>query len=144
MKEIKEVVVAVDGTDGSVEATKAAVRLADAMDAELTLLYVFPLVPHNLGGVTHMEVDAFEKMRDSAARIAFDKLSPVLGDRKPEPKRETRVGEPAEEILDYLDNRQDILAVVGRRGQSKIQSLLLGSVSDKVVRHTRTPVTIVG
>ncbi|HSH42006.1 MAG TPA: universal stress protein [Arenicellales bacterium] len=32
---------------------------------------------------------------------------------------------------------------MGQRGQSGIQVLLLGSVSDTVMRHTRTPVTIV-
>jgi len=143
MKEIEEVVVAVDGTDGSIAAAKAAARLADAMDAGLTVLYVFPLVPRNLGGVTHAGMEEFERMRDSAARDVFDKLTAALGKRQPEPKLLTLVGDPAAEILNYLNDRQDMLAVMGRRGQSKIQSLLLGSVSEKVVRHTHTPVTVV-
>lgn len=143
MKEIEEVVVAVDGTDGSIAAANAAARLADAMDASLTILYVFPMVPLNLGGMTHAGMEEFERMRDAAARDVFDKLTAALGNRQPEPKLLTLVGEPAAEILDYLNDRQDMLAVMGRRGQSNIQSLLLGSVSEKVVRHTRTPVTVV-
>lgn len=144
MKEVNEVIVAVDGTAGSDEAAGAAARLADAMQASLTLLYVFPFSARDLSGVTHIGAEDFATMRDSAARKVLDKVSSALGERSPEPNLVTRIGDPATEIIDYLDNRQDVLAVMGRRGHSRIQSLLLGSVSEKVVRHTRTPVTVVG
>jgi len=144
MKEINEVVVAVDGTDGAIEAAKAAARLANAMEADLTLLYVFPLLPRNLGGVMHVSQEEFDRMRQSAAEQVFDETTGALGNRESRLNREVLVGDPAAEILGYLNDRQDVLAVLGRRGQSKIQALLLGSVSDKVVRHTRTPVTVVG
>lgn len=143
MKEIQNVVVAVDGTEGSIAAAKAAGRLADAMDAPLTLLYVFPLTPRELGGVMHLSAEDFNRIRDSASQEALTKVLSALGDRDPKPESVTLVGDPAAEILSYLDNRQDVLAVMGRRGQSKIKTLLLGSISEKVVRHTRTPVTVV-
>ena len=143
MKEVQNVIVAVDGTDGSIAAAKAAARLADAMDAALVLLYVFPLVPSELGGMMHLAPEDFERMRDSAAQDALSKVLSALGEREKQPETVTLIGEPATEILAYLDNRQDVLAVIGRRGQSKIKTLLLGSVSDKVVRHTHTPVTVV-
>lgn len=127
---MKEVVVAVDGTAGSIEAARVAACFADAMDSKLTLLYVY--LPED-----------FEP-RDAAADKVFEALASALGDPDPKPNQEVLVGDPADEIINYLSDRQDVLAVVGRRGQSKIQSLLLGSVSDKVVRHTRTPVTVVG
>lgn len=143
MKDIQNVVTAVDGTEGSIAAAQAGARLADAMDASLTLLYVFPLLPHKLGGVMHLSAEDFERMRDTAAREVFDKISPALKGRAKEPEQVTLVGDPAAEILAYLNDRQDVLAVMGRRGQSRIETLLLGSVSDKVVRHTHTPVTVV-
>jgi len=144
MKEVQNVIVAVDGTEGSTAAAKAAARLSNAMDAELTLLYVFPLVPSQLGGMMHLGPEDFERMRDSAAQEALGKVLSALDSGEKTPRTVTLVGEPATEILAYLDNRQDVLAVIGRRGQSKIKTLLLGSVSEKVVRHTHTPVTVVG
>lgn len=143
MKEINNVVVAVDGTDGSLQAAHAAARVADAMDASLTLLYVFSLPPDGLAGMPHMSQEDFDNMRDTNAQAVFDKMTSALGKQTRKPEQVTLVGDPAAEILHYVDDRQDILAVMGRRGQSGIQALLLGSVSDKVVRHTRTPVTIV-
>ena len=53
------------------------------------------------------------------------------------------IGDVAEEILAYLNNARDVLLVMGRRGQTRMGALLLGSVSDKVLRHTQTPVTVV-
>lgn len=144
MKVIQEVVVAVDGTEGSIEAARAAALLADEMDTALCLLYVFPLLPHELGGVMSLTKEEFDHSRDSAAVEVFEKVFAALGERDPKPKTVTLTGDPAAEILEYLDNRRDVLAVVGRRGQSRIHALLLGSVSDKVLRHTRTPVTVVG
>ncbi|MDZ7842779.1 MAG: universal stress protein [Gammaproteobacteria bacterium] len=141
MKEVQKVIVAVDGTEGSISAAQAGARLADAMDATLTLLYVYPLVPSQLSGVMHLSKEDFDRMRDAATEEALSAVKSALGDRKPETV--TLIGDPAVEILDYLDDRQDVLAVMGRRGQSKFKSLLLGSVSDKVIRHTRTPVTVV-
>lgn len=143
MKGVKKVVVAVDGSQSSISAVRAAARLADALEATLTLLYVYPLTPVQLSGVMQIEQEDFERMRDLAAQDAIGKVSSGLGDQDMEVETVTLVGDPATEILQYLDDRQDVLAVMGRRSQSKIQSLLLGSVSDKVVRHTRTPVTIV-
>jgi hypothetical protein len=79
MKEVNEVIVAVDDTAGSAEAAGAAARLADAMEASLTLLYVFPLSARDLSGVTHIGPEDFATMRDSAARKVFDKMSSALG-----------------------------------------------------------------
>lgn len=91
----------------------------------------------------HLSTEDFNRMRDSASQEVLTKVLSALGDRDREPESVTLVGDPAVEILSYLDNRQDVLAVMGRRGQSKIKTLLLGSISEKVVRHTRTPVTVV-
>jgi len=55
---------------------------------------------------------------------------------------EVQVGEPAEEIVDYARLEQVDLIVMGSRGLSPIKELLLGSVSDKVLRTAPCPVLI--
>ena len=52
------------------------------------------------------------------------------------------MGEPAEEIVDYARLEEVDLIVMGSRGLSPIQELLLGSVSDKVLRTAPCPVLI--
>jgi nucleotide-binding universal stress UspA family protein len=54
-----------------------------------------------------------------------------------------RIGWPGAEILAALDRDTSIdLVVVGSHGRTGIKRALLGSVSEKVVRHARCPVLV--
>jgi nucleotide-binding universal stress UspA family protein len=53
------------------------------------------------------------------------------------------VGDPAEEILRYVNADPDALVVMGRRGLSPVKTLMLGSVSEKVLRGAGGTVTLV-
>lgn len=143
MSGFRKVVVAVDGSENGLQAARVAARMADSMSAELVLLHVFPLMSNDIAGALGMTGEEIKATRDRAARRAFDMVLDELSDREQKPTEVALIGDVAEEILDYLDNARDILLVMGRRGQTRMGSLLLGSVSDKVLRHTRTPVTVV-
>lgn len=54
-----------------------------------------------------------------------------------------RVGNPADEILAEAQDRDPDLIVVGRRGLSAPGRWLVGSVSDRAVRHAHEPVLVV-
>jgi len=49
-------------------------------------------------------------------------------------------GRPAEEILDYANKNQVDLIIMSTHGRSGISRWVLGSVTDKVVRHSVAPV----
>jgi len=51
----------------------------------------------------------------------------------------TRFGDPADEILSLAQEGDCELIVMGRRGRGAVAKLLLGSVSDKVVRAATCP-----
>jgi len=52
-------------------------------------------------------------------------------------------GDPAEKILDFADEHNVDMIVVGSLGKSGIERFALGSVSEKVVRHAKVPVLVV-
>lgn len=143
MKEFRRVVVAVDGSDGSIRATRAAARLADHMSVPLVLLHVFPLMSNDIAGALGMSASEMEAVRDRSARKTFEEVRAQISEREIEIQEVARIGDPAEEVISYLNDDVETLMVMGRRGQTKMGSLLLGSVSDKVLRHTHTPVTVV-
>ena len=60
-----------------------------------------------------------------------------------DPNTHLRTGEAAECILSVAKTINADLIIVGNRGQSKIQSLLMGSVSSKVNQVADIPVLIV-
>ncbi|KHE72583.1 universal stress protein [Halobacillus sp. BBL2006] len=52
-------------------------------------------------------------------------------------------GEPAEEIVEYANNHDYDCVVIGSRGRNKFQTLILGSVSHKLVKYIQSPVIVV-
>jgi nucleotide-binding universal stress UspA family protein len=52
-------------------------------------------------------------------------------------------GNPAEKILDFAENQKVDMIVVGSTGKSGLERFMLGSVSEKVVRNSKTPVLVV-
>ncbi len=143
MSGFRKIVVAVDGSSNGLQAARVAARMADSMGTGLVLLHVFPLMSDDIAGALGMTAEEVEEIRDRAARKAFDEVLDGISDRPEPPEEVALVGDVAEEILKYLNDARDLLLVLGRRGQTRMGSLLLGSVSDKGLRHSKTPVTVV-
>jgi nucleotide-binding universal stress UspA family protein len=52
------------------------------------------------------------------------------------------IGNPAEEIIKAAEERRTELVVVGRQGRNAIERFVMGSVSDRVVRHAPCDVLV--
>ncbi len=139
------IVIALDGSNPSFEALDEARNLAKAMGRELSALYVFA---HHRGfSATPSGLDEqtskknLEKMRDSESEKIFLAAEKRLG--KEFAHKHVLTGDPAEEIVAFMEDNPGTHLVMGRRGLSRIKSLLLGSVSSKVTAHAPGLVTVV-
>lgn len=141
--QIKEILVPVDGSENSIRAVHFAVNLARDTDADLRLFYVFPASSMEIIGMAGLSRDDIDQAAQAAAQRVFDKVHGDIGDTGVNISDETSMGDPAEEIIRYTEDDTGVLVVLGRRGLSRMQSLLLGSVSDKVIRHAKSPVMII-
>jgi len=139
----KEILVPVDGSENSLRAVRYALGLAGAVGARIRLFYVFPVSSVEIIGMAGMSRDDIEHAAQAAAQRVFDNLHAEIGETDVKLVDETSIGDPAEEIIRCTEDDHELLVILGRRGLSRIQSLLLGSVSEKVVRHAHSPVTIV-
>lgn len=139
----KEILVPVDGSNNSMRAVNYGLELAAATDAKLRLFYVFPVSSVEIIGMAGMSRDDIEHAAQDAAQRVFDKLHDEIGDTDVAVEDETSIGDPAEEIIRCTEDDNELLVILGRRGLSRIQSLLLGSVSEKVVRHAHSPVMVI-
>lgn len=141
---VNEILVPVDGSENSVRATRFALRLASAMQVGLRLFYVFPAASVELVGMAGMSRGDIENAAEAAGERAFEKVRKEIADPRLEGmERDIALGDPAEEIIAQTERNAGLLVVIGRRGLSRMKSLLLGSVSDKVIRHAACPVTVV-
>ncbi|MGK7297464.1 MAG: universal stress protein [Candidatus Wenzhouxiangella sp. M2_3B_020] len=139
----KEILVPVDGSNNALRAVNYALELAAATGAKLRLFYVFPVSSVEIIGMAGMSRDDIEHAAQDAAQRVFDKLHDEMGETEVPVEDETSIGDPAEEIIRCTEDDHELLVILGRRGLSRIQSLLLGSVSEKVVRHAHSPVMII-
>jgi nucleotide-binding universal stress UspA family protein len=135
----KRIIAAVDGSDHSYHALQYAKALAECFGADLYLVHAFPQTSDLLG------YDEYEKLvarRESAGQEILQDARQKLGDTSATVQEELLEGPEAEAILAVAETRQVDLIVMGTRGLSTLQGLLLGSVSHKVIRHARCPVTL--
>ena len=141
---IKEILVPVDGSENSIRAARFSMEMAEAMGIGVRLFYVFPAASVEVIGMAGMSRADIDQAAQASAQRAFDKTCEGLGsDLIDKVEQETSIGDPAEEIIRYTEDDPTTLVVIGRRGLSRMKSLMLGSVSDKVIRHAKSPVTVI-
>lgn len=134
----RKILVGYDGSAASERAVDVAISLAQCTDAEILVLAVArPPEP-----ATHVEVDA---VLDNAKEHFEEGFSSVRERaRSAEVHLETmiEVGHPAEHLIHQAEIHHAELIIVGRRGTSLFQKLLLGSVSERVIRFAHCPVMV--
>jgi nucleotide-binding universal stress UspA family protein len=130
-------------TDGSPEVDTVidhAAGLAAAHDADLHAVYVV-----NTAGYAGLPGDGavggLDVMMNEQGETALDRAAEHAGDRLDE--RALVEGTPSTEIVDYADEANCDLIVMGTHGRGGIDRLLLGSVAERVVRTSSVPVLTV-
>lgn len=129
-----------DGSETTDRALEHALDLAGRYDAELHVLYVVDATVFANDVETGTIVEEFETMGN---RIV-DQTSQQAADAGIEPARTTVVrGTPHERILEYIDENDVDLVVMGTHGRTGLDRYLLGSVTEKIVRLSDAPVLTV-
>jgi nucleotide-binding universal stress UspA family protein len=137
----KRILVTTDFSDASKKAFQYAAALARRFEASVTLLYVVPSqLPSELShiGIVLEEKRLVEEARERLPRFREAELDPHR-------HVETLVlnGRPAHEICHTAETRQTDLIVMSTHGHTGLKHFLLGSVTEKVVRHAPCPVLVV-
>jgi nucleotide-binding universal stress UspA family protein len=139
---VRKILVPVDGSEESVHAAKWAAELAALSGGQVTLLHVHHTPGSEAMGLMSLEKDEIEESERRIAAPSFDKARAVMGDAVTVESL-VSIGDPADEILGLAKSKQFTLIVMGGRARSATREFLLGSVSDKVVRHSPCAVTVV-
>lgn len=132
-------------TDFSDQAGHVIDRLEELLPTDphpkLSLLHVYQLpviVAPLMGFAPEMPVLA-EDARDEAHK-ALDPLAEKLRAAGYEVEVLGREGDPSHVISDFTETGDVDLVVMGTRGLSKIEQVLLGSTAERVVQHAKCPV----
>ena len=138
VRDVRTIVVGVDGSDASVEALRQAHDLAVPLSATVIALACWDY-PQVYDGYVAVGIDNFDVR---ARQILAEAVVKAFGPETPE-NVEVRLtqGHPRRMLIE--ESKSADMLVVGRRGHGTLGGLLLGSVSSACVAHAHCPVLVV-
>ena len=142
MAAITKILVPVDFSEASRKALRYACSLAEAFDASLCVVHAIenPYLPGGYMEFYAPPAEYFEQVERDTRKSLEDVLTP---DEKAKFRATLvqRKGSPAGEILALLAEQPDIdLVVMATHGRGGMARLMMGSVTDRVVRLSPCPV----
>ncbi len=145
MDTIKKILVPVDFSENSRIALDWAMAFADKLDANLILFHAFEMpevmkAPVQRHGLLNKDMigraneEVVKELQAFADKYDEDRITvaPEIGE-----------GKPFVEIIKAAKNYHADLIVMGTHGRTGLQSMLIGSVAEKVVRKAPCPVLTV-
>ena len=144
---LKSIIVPLDGSKLAETALPRAVDLAKKLGLEivLTRAYQIPLSAYAGADTAYIpNQDAFlTAVRGEASAYLEAKVNEIRGNGIEKVSFVLLVGSGADEIIDLARSTPDNLIAMCTHGRSGVKRWALGSVTEKVVRHSGDPVLVV-
>ena len=140
----KKILYPTDFSDVSKKAINYIKQLKDAGTQEVVVLHVL-----NEKGVEAMALYAsgsFDELLQRVEKEAADEMKKIEVDLKEsgfKVKLRTEIGIPLTDILKVEEEEGVSAIVIGSHGKSNVEEMLLGSVSEKVIRKSKNPVLVI-
>jgi nucleotide-binding universal stress UspA family protein len=143
-KEFSKILVAVDGSQASMDAADQAIEIARKYNSELIALHVILSDTTIFGTSPPRHIDEIKQ----EAQQYLDKIKQKLPDQHDNNKIQMRTelissATTVGGIVGFAEKENIDLIVVGTRGRSGFKKLLLGSVASGVVNYAHCPVMVV-
>ncbi len=138
----KKILIATDGSEPNKKAVTYGIELARLSGAKVNVAYVvdtaaFASVPMDAGWEMMYELlqkegtEAIQQIVDDAKASGIDIEGSLLE------------GHPSHEIIEFAQNNEIDVIVLGTLGKGGLDRFLLGSVAEKVTRNSKVPVLVV-
>jgi nucleotide-binding universal stress UspA family protein len=139
--------IATDGSKSSNKAIDYAVNIAAKMGSEVLGLYVVNMKSLEFFALEHHDNIASYEDKNSKLRREGEEALAYLKEQgaKAGVKVSSSIvrGYPVEEILKAAEEEKVAMIVVGNIGRTGLEHMLMGSVSESVVRKATRPVLVV-
>jgi universal stress protein A len=133
---VKKILASTDFSDLSAKGVRYACRLAKDLGAQLIVINIVLLDESSI--VDKHEMEQHKKRLDEfVTKIAAD----VVGDLKI--RKVIDAGQPYSTIVSRAEKERVDLIVISSHGRSGLSRMLIGSVTDKVLRASHVPVLVV-
>lgn len=143
--QLKRLVVPLDGSELAEEALRCGVELAKKMNLEIILLrvYVAPGAAYSTGSYAPEWKSLDQVVRQKANEYLEDKTKQLRNQGLEQLSFRMAEGSTAEQIIEAARERPDSLIAMSTHGASGVGRWVLGSVTERVIRHSDTAVVVV-
>lgn len=137
----EQILLPTDGSEAAEGAIEQAIDITERYDAALHILYVVDVTATTLNirgsdtSLDQIEEEGQEVIEDSIQKTEQSEIGTVTGS--------VIEGIPDEAILEYADEHDIDLIVMGTQGRTGLDRYIIGSVTEKVVRHANPSVLTV-
>ena len=145
---MKKLLIAYDGSEASKKAIETVLKCSNKQD-EITLLTVVPaeLAESSFTKMLLPTIDLSSFVKSGSfkekAMESLNKISKQIENNVSKINSIVESGDPADEILITAKKVEADIIIIGYKGYGKEGRFLLGSVTDKVVRHASMSVLVV-
>ena len=133
------VLLATDGSPVATLAAQSAVELCERTGSELHVVHVGEYLPTFYAQTEEEPAE----LRHIAQRLLDEQTERLRAAGGQVAQAHLLLGRPAEQIVNLSEELGVGVIVIGSRGLSALRRVLLGSVSESVVRHAHCPVFVV-
>jgi nucleotide-binding universal stress UspA family protein len=139
-----KVLIAIDGSDSSLRATRYVLDHAEIFSAmpDITLINVHLPVPSPRARAW-LGQDVLDQYYAEESEEALKAARVAVADKGRKANEITRIGNPAKEIADAATSIGCPMIVMGTHGRSGLGTLVMGSVATQVVARAKVPVLLV-
>lgn len=140
----RKIMVATDGSEEVRKAINSAIEIAKLSNAKMYAVHVVSLDSHSISPYNDSEWEkAVKEQLITEGKEATAYVENMGKTANIEVESIILEGSPADEIIDFAERNDIDLIVMGTQGKSAIHRFLIGSVAEKVVRHSKRPVLVV-
>ena len=139
----RRILIATDGSETANEAAAFGMEMVGCSGAKIYAVYVIDTTPYrsvSLDKIWSKEtLDEFERAGHEATSYV-ERIGKAAG-----VEVESRVlrGHPVEKIINFAEDNNIDMIIIGSLGKGGYERFVLGSVSEKVVSHAKVPVLVV-
>jgi nucleotide-binding universal stress UspA family protein len=137
--QFQRILVGYDGSAQSQKAVDVALSLAQCLGSTV-LLFAVARPPEP---ATSVELEAMLDDAREHYEEGFKVITEKARERNINVQTAIAVGHPAEQIIHRAESDGIELIILGRRGRSIIVRMMLGSVSERVLRYAHCPVMVI-
>ena len=143
--QIRRILIPTDFSEPAKQAQAYAIALAERFGSELHLMHIVPQItiplPDSSSSWTLPDSDQRAQVKEAETRLLQELDSKWAKERGV--VQVAKVGYAVEEIVQYANDKEIDLIVIGTHGHSGLAHFILGSVAEKIVRMATCPVLTV-